>query len=59
MERMTNSDFLDNPDLLSSLIQKVETEGTSEEREQMNRFLGALGLYNAFEDNPNIVRGES
>ena len=59
MEHRTNSDYLDNPDLLTSLIQKVEAEGTSEEREQMNRFLGALGLYNAFEDNPSIVRGES
>lgn len=59
MERRTNSDYLDDPDMLSSLIQKVETEASPEVREQMNRFLGALGLYNAFEDTSNIVRGES
>lgn len=57
-ERLTNSDYMENPDLLSELIYKIERSGSPEEREQLSRFLGSIGLYNVLEDNENIIRGE-
>ena len=58
MEHRTNSDYMENPDLLSELIYKIERSGSPEEREQLSRFLGSIGLYNVLEDNENIMRGE-
>ena len=58
MEHRTNSDYMENPDLLSELIYKIERSGSLEEREQLSRFLGSIGLYNVLEDNENIIRGE-
>lgn len=58
MERITNSDYMENHDSLNEAIDRINREGTQDERIQLSRFLGSLGLYNALEDNPNIVRGE-
>lgn len=58
MEHRTNSDYMENPDLLSELIYKIERSGSLEEREQLSMFLGSIGLYNVLEDNENIIRGE-
>ena len=48
-------------DEINRIMEEMEREATPAEREELNRILGSMGMYNAqqdLDDNPNIIRGE-